>query len=189
MRTPTGSSCASNNYTTRCHRRLELVSSSSFSVAVGDKMPAEWEPAPDRGLGPSATHGWAALPRWGRSASMVARTLGQYVAVCLRFQLTSYTQLTSTLSRIKCERYIFIKKCVCSFIEIRIICWLYFRNIVVSWLYNTLSQLKNDTGTYLVTGRIVNKLKYVFQTNPNLLDRKTKKKPKRITKKKKAKWK
>ena len=34
------------------------------------------------------------------------------IAVCPRLQLTSHTQPTSTLSRIKCKRYIFIKKCV-----------------------------------------------------------------------------
>ena len=84
-------------------------------------MLAEGEPAPDWGLGPSVTHGWAAPLRWGRSAAMVARrTLDQYVAVCLRLLLTSHTQPTSTLSRIKCETYIVIKKCVRSFIEVRI---------------------------------------------------------------------
>ena len=94
MRTPTGSRWASNNYITRCPRGPELVAVevSSVPVAVGDRMPAEWEPAPDRGLGSSVTHGWAAQPRWGRSAAMVARrTLGQYVAVFPRLQLTSHT--------------------------------------------------------------------------------------------------
>ena len=97
MRTPTGSRWVSKNYIIRCHRRLEsaAVSSSQLSlvpVAVGDRMPTEWEPAPERGLWPSATHGWAAKPRWGRSTAMVARrTLGQYVAVSLRLQLTSHT--------------------------------------------------------------------------------------------------
>ena len=66
-------------------------------------------------------------PRWERSAAMIRRTLGQYVPVCPRLQLTSHTQPTSTLSRIKCERYIFIKKCVRSFIEVRHYCWLCFR--------------------------------------------------------------
>ena len=46
---------------------------------------------------------------------MVRGTLVQYVAVCPSLQLTSHTQEASTLSRIKCERYIFIKKCVRSF--------------------------------------------------------------------------
>ena len=77
------------------------------------------------GLRPSMTHGWAAQPGRKRSAAMV-RTLGQYVAVCPRLQLTSHTQPTSTLSRIKCERYIFYKE-VCSFIHwVRILCWLCF---------------------------------------------------------------
>ena len=53
--------------------QFESVSSSSVPVAVGDRMPAEWEQAPDRGLGPSTTHSWAAQPRWGRSAAIVAR--------------------------------------------------------------------------------------------------------------------
>ena len=95
--------------------------------SVGDRMLAEWEPAPDRGLGPSVTHSWAAQPECKRSAAMVRRTWGQYVAVCPRLQLTSHTQPTSTLSRIKCERYIFIKKCVRSFIEVCHYVWLCFR--------------------------------------------------------------
>ena len=70
------------------------------------------------GLGLSVTHGWATQPGREKSAAMVRRTLGQYVAVCPRLQLTSHTQPTSTLSRIKCESYIFIKKCVRSFIEV-----------------------------------------------------------------------
>ena len=116
MRTPTGSRWSSNNYITRCHRRLELVSSISVPVAVGDRMPAEWEPAPDRGLEPSATHGWAAQPRWERSTALVARrTLSQYVAVCLRLQFTSHIQPTSTLSNKVWEVYFY--KEVCSFVH------------------------------------------------------------------------
>ena len=41
------------------------------------------------------------------------------LSICLSTHL-SYTTETSTLSRIKCERYVFfIKKCVRSFIELR----------------------------------------------------------------------
>ena len=136
MRTPTGSRWVSNNYITRYHRRLGSVSSSSVPVAVGDRMPVEWEPAPDRGLGPSATHGWAALPRWGRSAAMVVRrTFGQYVAVCLRLQLTSHTQPTSTLSNKVLEVYFY--KEVCSFVHWRSdIMLTMFLHIVVLWIYN-----------------------------------------------------
>ena len=66
-------------------------------VAVRDRMPAESDPAPDRGLGPSETPGWAAQPECERSAAMVRGTWDQYVAVCPRLQLTSHTQPTSTL--------------------------------------------------------------------------------------------
>ena len=113
MRMPPGGRWASNNYITRCHRWLGSVSLSSVPVTVGDRMPVEWEPAPDRGLGPSATQGWAAQPRWGRSAAMVTRrTLGQYVAICLCLQLTSYTQLTSTLSNKVWEVYFYKEVCL-----------------------------------------------------------------------------
>ena len=88
---------------------------------LGDKMPV-WESACRlRACGPQWPTVEQSQPRWGRSAAMVRRTLGQYVAVCFHLQLTSHTQPTSTLSRIKCERYIFIKMCVCSFIEVVII--------------------------------------------------------------------
>ena len=74
-------------------------------------------------------------PRWGRSAAMVRRTLGQYVAVCPRLQLTSHTQPTSTLSRVKCERYILIKKCVRSFIEVCHYVWLCSAYICICIMY------------------------------------------------------
>ena len=51
IRKPKGSRWMSNNYITRCHRQLESVGV-RFAVPVWDKIP-EWEPAPDRGLGPS----------------------------------------------------------------------------------------------------------------------------------------
>ena len=114
MRKLTGSGCVSDDYITCCHRRLGsvgvavAVGVSSVPVAVGDRIPAEWELAPDRGLGPSATHGWAAQLRWRRSAAVVARrTLGQYVTVCLRLQLTTHTLATSTLSNKVWEVYFY----------------------------------------------------------------------------------
>ena len=61
--------------------------------SVGYKMP-NWEPAAE-GFAPSVTHGWAAQPECERSAAMVRRTWGQYVAACTRLQLTSHTQETS----------------------------------------------------------------------------------------------
>ena len=85
--------------------------------SVGDRMPAEWELAPDKGLGPSETHGRAAQPEWERSTAMVRRTWGQYVAVYPRLQLTSHTQPTEN----KVWELYFYKKCVRSFIEVVII--------------------------------------------------------------------
>ena len=133
---PTGSRWASNNYITRCHRWLESV---RVAVRVGDRMPVEWEPVADRGLGPSVTHGWAAQPGCKRSAAMVGRTLCQYVAVWPHLQLTSHTLPTLTLLRIKSKRYIFIKKHVRLFIEVRHYVWLCSAYICICiwlWVYN-----------------------------------------------------
>ena len=49
--------------------------------------------------------------------------LSEYI--CLSAHLSQTTE-TSTLSRIKCERYIFKKKCVHSFIEVRKLCLIRF---------------------------------------------------------------
>ena len=73
-----------------------------------------------------------------RSAAKDRGIWGQYVAVCSvsNSPLTHnpFAALTQPL-RIKCERYIFLKKCVCSSL-----CWLYFRLymcivVYVSWLW------------------------------------------------------
>ena len=153
MRTPTGSRWTWDNYITRSHRRLGWV-----AVPVGDRIPVEWEPAPDRGLGPSVTHGWAAQPGCERSAAIVRRTLGQYVAVCLRLQLTCHTQPTSALSRIKNESYIFIMKCVRWFIEAvtmldyipHIFVYVYICVYLHLVIYNILKNLK-----WLIVNRII----------------------------------
>ena len=50
--------------------------------------------------------------------------------VCLSTHL-SHTTETSTLSRIKCERYIFIMKCVRLFIEVRKLCLIMFPLVYV----------------------------------------------------------
>ena len=65
----------------------------------------------------------AAQPGRERSAAMVRRTLGQYVAVCPRLQLTSHTQPTSTLSN-KVWKVYFYKE-VCSIVHcVRHYVWL-----------------------------------------------------------------
>ena len=113
-----GSRWAWDNYITRCHRWLGSV---PVPVGVGVSWGQDASmriSLQTEGLWPSVTYGWAAQPECERSAAMIRRTWVQYVAVCPHLQLTSHTQPTSTLSRIKCERYIFIKKCVRSFIEV-----------------------------------------------------------------------
>ena len=92
-------------------RQAEFSSRLWFPVVVGDKMPL-LEPAPDRGLGSSGPR--LSNPKeWGRSASTVKGSWGQYVAVSVPSPThLSHTTLSQSLLRIKCERYIFLKKCV-----------------------------------------------------------------------------
>ena len=61
-----------------------------------------------------------------RSAAMIRITLGQYSCMSASPAHLSHTT-NITLSRIRCERYIFLKKCVHSFLEVRHYCWLCFR--------------------------------------------------------------
>ena len=123
--------------TPRCHRRLELVSSSCSSSQLGTRWQSESQQQTE-GFGPSVTHSQVAQPRWERSAAMVRETLAQYVAVCPRLQLTSHTQPTATLSRIKCERYLFYKE-VCLFVHwsSSLLLTMFPRIFVyVLWIYN-----------------------------------------------------
>ena len=124
---PTGSRWTSDNYITRCHRWLGSVSSSSScswsQLGTRCQSESQWQ---TEGFGPSVTHGWAAQPECERCAAMVRRTWG---SICSSLSLSpthlSHTR-NITLSRIKCERYIFIKKRVCLFIEVVHYCWLCF---------------------------------------------------------------
>ena len=68
----------------------------------------------DIGLGPSVTNGWAAQPNCEKSAAMVRRTWGQYVAVCPISNSLSHSR-NITLSRIKWEVYFY--KEMCSFVQ------------------------------------------------------------------------
>ena len=111
------------------HRRFE---------SVGEKMP-KWEPATDRGL-------WALTdPRLSNPSQdeeevmLWSKYLGQYNSLSPSPTHLSHTT-NITLSRTKCERYIFIKKCIRSYIEVRILCLIMFLLIFVLWLYNTTSE-------------------------------------------------
>ena len=112
MCTPTGSRWMSNNYITRCRRRLGSVGV-RVAVPVGDRCRSENQlqtevlgPKDPRLSSPSECEG---------SAAMVIGTWGQYVAVCLRLQLTSHKQPTLTLSNKVWDVYIY--KEVCSFVN------------------------------------------------------------------------
>ena len=92
-----------------CQLQLESVGWSSSYCS------RQWEPAPDRGLGPSVTPGWAAQ----QNAKEVLRKLEELGVNMLQSvpsptHLSHITNITpfATLSRIKCEGYIFLKKCV-----------------------------------------------------------------------------
>ena len=109
---------ARDNYIIRCLGRFKLV---------GVKMP-EWEPDADRGL-------WALRdPRLSNPSHdeeevlLWSEELGVNIAVCPRLQLISHIQETSPY-----QEYIFIKKCVRSFIEVRHYCWLCL--FLYLWLY------------------------------------------------------
>ena len=144
MQTPTGSRWVSNNYITRCHRRFELVGV-RVAVPVGDKMPA-WESA-CRLRASALRTPVEQLNRMRKKCCYSQRNLG---SICCRLSpsptpLSHITNINpfATLSRIKCERYYFLKKCVRSFIEVFIIvdyvsACICIR-IVVSWLYNRCS--------------------------------------------------
>ena len=60
------------------------------------------------------------------------------LSICLSTHL-SHTTETSAFSRIKCKRYIFKKKCVRSFIEVRKLCLIMFPLIFVLRLYKIIS--------------------------------------------------
>ena len=102
------------------------------------RIESQWQ---TESFGPSMTHGWANKPRWERSAALVERrTLGQNNSLFPSKAYPSHTR-NITLLRIKCEKYIFIKKCVRSFIEVRHYCWLFppifvYVLYICMWLYN-----------------------------------------------------
>ena len=111
------SRCTLNNNITR--RQTAWISWSQLVTRYRSESQRQTE-----GFGSLVTQGWASPAKMRKKCCYGQKNLGQYVAVCPRLQLTSHTQPTSTLSGIKCERYIFIKKCVRSFIEVRHYCWL-----------------------------------------------------------------
>ena len=83
------------------------------------------------------------------------------LSICLPTHL-SHTTETSTLSRIKCGRYIFIKKCVRSFIEVHKLCLIMFLLIFVLRLYNIWKSTKKCVSNKIYT--------YIGLTNKNFIE-------------------
>ena len=73
---------------------------------------------------------------WQKCCYGRRRTWSQYSSLSPSPTHLSHTT-NITLSRIKCERYIFIKKCIRSFIEVHILCLIMFLLIFVLQLYNS----------------------------------------------------
>ena len=88
------------------------------------------------------------------------RTWGQYSSLSPSPTHLSHTE-TSTLLKIKCEIYIFIKKCVSSFIEGRILCLIMFPHIFV-YVCGYTTREKADTKLELSFLFSVVVLKYSF---------------------------
>ena len=75
-------------------------------------------------LWPSVTSGWATPAKMQKSCCYGQEKLDQYSGLSLS-PLISHTTETSTLSRIKCEIYIFINKCVSFIIMFNCFCFVY----------------------------------------------------------------
>ena len=118
MRTPTGSRWMSNNYITRCHRRLELLEF-ELQFSSSRSCPRSENQLQTEGLGPQDT-GWAAQQN-EEEVLLWSEELGvnMWQFVLSPTELSHITNINpfATLSRIKCERYFFSKE-VCSFIII-----------------------------------------------------------------------
>ena len=135
-------------------------------------MPAEWEPAPDRGLGPLMTHGWATQPRW--SAAKVRRTWGQYSSPSVSTHLSHTRNIN--LSWIKYERLYFYKE-VYSFVHwstslclimFRIYLYMYTRVYILCscmWLFNIWKKscfiLSDRSGFHMIGSLLIAALAFI----------------------------
>ena len=163
--TPTGSKFTSNNYIIRCHEQFELVGVSllgfelHFEAVRTSSQQRAWV---------LTTPGWAAKQNEKRSAAVVRGTEDQYVAVFsfCNSPLTHnpFTTLFQPF-RIKCERYIFLKKCVRS----SLLSIMFLHIYVYVYLYHRYT-------TYLY---LVPKASHAHPGMVSSLNRRSKKRPKR----------
>ena len=94
--------------------------------------------------------------RMRKKCSYSQRNLGSIYCSLFRLQLTSHTQPFRNLSRIECERYIFLKKCLRSFIIVDYVSACICLRIVVSYGYATFLSL-DKTKSFIVIHGIENK--------------------------------
>ena len=106
------------------------------------------------------THGWATQAKMWKKCCYGLRNLGQYCSLSLSPAHLSHTT-NITLLRIKCERYIFIKKCIHSFIEVGKLYLIMFPLIFVLWLYNR-SNIEHCLQWHLFHGMV----SFMFQKTP-----------------------
>ena len=100
----------------------------------------KWDPAPDRGLWALSDTRLSNPAKMRKKCCYVCeKNLGQHSSLPL-----SPTHLS--LSRIKRERYIFVKKCIRSFIEVCILCLIMFLLIFVLRLCNKTCQKQSTIG-------------------------------------------
>ena len=99
----------------------------------------KWEQTQNEGI--------AALsdPRLSNPAKMRKKYCLVNIAVRPCLQLISHTQETSPFRKWSVRDYIFIKKCVRSFIEVRKLCLIMFPLVFVLRLYNTVSPVARET--------------------------------------------
>ena len=146
MHAPTGSRWASNNYITRCHKRLESVSQFEsvrvqFQLQLEIGCPWSENQLQTEGLGPQQSmveqpsQDEEEVLLWSQEELWV--DMWQSVPIpnspFTHHQHQPFCNPFTTLLRIKCERYIFIKKCVRSFIEVII---MFLLTSAYIWVYN-----------------------------------------------------
>ena len=107
--TPTRCRCTSNNYMNRVPQTLRVGWSQLVGVRVAVRASENQLPAV--GLDPQDPR-LSNPTEWERSVAKDRGTWGQYVAVCSFSNSPLTHNPFATLSRIKCERYIFLKKSV-----------------------------------------------------------------------------
>ena len=123
-RKDSGSRWTLNNNITRC-----TDGSSQLRTRCRSESQRQTE-----GFRPSVTHGWATPAKMRQKKCCYGqKNLGQYSSLSLSpTHLSHPTNIT--LSRINCERLYFYKKCVRSFIEVRILCLCF---CLYLYVYNT----------------------------------------------------